>query len=279
MGKKFPVLRILVLNNCEDDMTIPMLMMQPSVWMQKTFFEIAEGLRGRKIGEEGPCEGGKCEIAVRVTAAAHAALQFLYASLMIVPICFVTAVTILFQPLSTGFFTEHGKVLERLALGVAAAVGSLLIPGCASIATAVVPRQLSDLRSPAVVFPIASHAYLFSFVHPTLEEKCVATLSSDYDFYNLSSLLSPGISLSTMLRRIFPLLEEQLYRWRVHLPPSILDQVNDGFLEVVAYDRVFDNFSDEFNLICVVAISRAAGDAVGGGISDEWLRDLRAALT
>ena len=106
-------------------MTIATEMIYPSIWMQKTFFQIAEGERGAKIGEELSGGSSNCDLLIRVTAAVHAVFQLMYATIAVLPVCVVTATAVAFNSYTTGFWTKDGTALERVAVAVAAAVAGL----------------------------------------------------------------------------------------------------------------------------------------------------------
>jgi hypothetical protein len=245
-------------------MTIPSLMIYPSVWMQKSFFQIAEQQREVKIGEHGAKEGFASQVSIRVMAAFHGALQCVYATLAIIPVWIATTITIILTPNSTGFVHRDGTVLERMAIALRAAFLSVYAPVVASAAALWDIRQLSSVRSCAVSYPILKHGELLALTLPLL-----ADLSHYY--YTLQAIqdwaegpdvwykrwakeafldIAGSIPIHALLKEI----DRVAFRWRIAFPKVVLNQERHS---ISHYDQAFDITSVSF--LEAVAKSVACG--------------------
>lgn len=240
-------------------MTIPTLMIYPSVWMQKMFFSIAETERGAKIGEPERWTSGVSHLSIRVVAVAHAALQLLFALISVAPVCLATAVVICLQSASTGFYSENGGMLERLACGVGAAVASLFCPVVASISTAFAVQQLSDTRSFSVCLPIFGHGHLFSFTFPEISDMpesqlLTRSVQQVCDEYLQMGSVSERVDTAPFLQICLSLVEQAAFRWRIFMPEVMLEQMKG---DILSYDKPFNLSSEEFISALTHSITRA----------------------
>jgi hypothetical protein len=245
-------------------MTLSTLMISPSIWMQKTFFNMTEkeDLFGR---DRDDCGG---TITIRVAAVAHAALQLAYAVVVVVPLCLVTAVTICFHTSSTGFCTQYGGVLERLALGVVAAAASVFVPVAASIGAAMYVQQLKDPESFAVSMPILFHGLLLSFTLPEITKmpESESFISATQGIGRSLSVFFGSDKIAEDLQEAISRVSQKAYRWRFYMPVCILDEVRG---DISCYDRAFNHNSREYT----TAFLNAVGKALQGAASEDVAED------
>ena len=251
-------------------MTFPRLLVAPSIWMQKTFFQLAEAERGVKIGEENEKEGLRTKITLRVMAVAHAVLQTAYALISVVPLCIATIGTILFTKAETGFLTQGGGRLERLALGVAAAVASVFAPVVSSIGILIDIQKLDDQLSLPIYLPPLAHGYLLSFTLPSLDliqnkyfEQKARTefgelIEDDRTFREKMSRFVDQSEIAkcadptSRIRLALSVSDKECFNWRKILPFAFRAGIaNEG---IAAYDTVLDPSSELFSSSLTAAL-------------------------
>ncbi len=237
-------------------MTIPSLMIYPSIWMQKTFFQYAEVERGARIGHVPAKHREEFTTSIRVAAVAHAIFQIVYADFILFSLIVASVLTAVVTPLSTGFFTQEGRLLERIAISFGAAIASLTIPIVLSLYTAVNPDELSNAHSISVQFPIYGHAALLACTLPTLSdlpEQLTSRVSvalsgqvpsGDSFFSELASAAIHWLAGSDLSREFLNQVEQRYYAWRTLLPVAIFNQMEG---DLSNYDRAFDITSAEFS--------------------------------
>ncbi len=248
-------------------MTIPSLMIYPSIWMQKTFFEYAEDEKGARLGLPPTGHRDEFDTSIRVAAVAHAIFQFAYANIMLLPLIIVSVLTAVVTPLSTGFFTQEGGLLERIAISFAAATASLTIPILSSLYTAFNPDELNDTSSFSVTAPIIGHASLLACTLPALPD-LVEQLSDRFPaalqplfgrerslLFDLASTAARWLAGSDLARESMNQVEQRCYAWRTFLPGAIFELVEKNLSN---YDRAFDITSAEFSATVLTALTECA---------------------
>lgn len=245
-------------------MTIPVMMIYPSVLLQKTFFQFAEAERKAKIGEDFTRATVSAHLSIRVAALAHAALQLLYATVAVIPVTVATIVTVILTPCPTGFFNRSGTVLERVVLAVAAALFSLCAPIAGSFAAMVDIRLLSQVRSCAVSLPIMAQGLLLAFTLPSLADlskhyACLQSMQNKfgqtttwYQRWQRAGLLY--IADTAPIRSLLQATDQAAFRWRLAFPKALLSQASES---ISNYDRLFDITEVPFVDALRMAASRA----------------------
>ena len=252
-------------------MTIPSLMIYPSIWMQKTFFHYAEDERGARLGHPTARHRDDSDISIRVAAVAHAIFQFAYSNIILVPLIITSVLTAVVTPLSTGFFTREGSVLERIAISFVVAIASLTIPTVSSLYTAVNPDELSDADSFSIQLPIYAHAALLACTLPALpdlveqlSDRFPAALrplfgSGDSFLAGIAAASVHWVSGTTIGRGLLERFEYSYYNWRILLPEAIFDQMKENLSN---YDRAFNMRSEELSAAVIAAFSKCPALAI-----------------
>jgi hypothetical protein len=239
-------------------------MIYPSIWMQKTFFQIAEGERRAKIGDYSEHENGWSEVSIRVVAIAHAALQFLYAALAVVPASIITAVHVLLTPSPNGFLTRNGTLFERMFVAVGAVFAGLCAPVLASFVTVCNTHVLREVQSCAVKLPVLCHGFVFSFSLPS-----ITNLPRELPWLErLQNLLSPPVLFtkcrenglyyradSDDITTFLQAADQGVFRWRLALPEALRFHMEN---HISHYDQAFDMSRQDLGQALVDALHTAA---------------------
>jgi hypothetical protein len=249
-------------------MVLPSLLLYPSVWMQKTYFQFVEDERGARLATPPSRSLETYEISIRVMAVAHGILQCAFAVVMTIPLLAAITFTIASRPSSTGILEQDESLFKRIQIAALATIFSLYAPVGSSLATVFDVEELSTARSTSVATPILGHACFFAICLPSLR-----TMSQDIreslqqqtqreegwfqwfaDLIGWSSDSAPPTSV--------PSLDNQaLFRWRLALPTAIFGQVQHKLSD---YDQALDTASPEFVRALRTAVTVVYEAAEGG---------------
>jgi hypothetical protein len=237
-------------------MTLSTLMIQPSVWMQKSFFQSVEKHRQAYIGKEPQKDDLSTRLQIRVGAIAHAVFQFAFAAVAILPVFSFSVITVMVFPGSTGIWHRDGSVLERIWLAVAASFSSLLVPCIASIRTAIDLKSLEDIRSFSISKPIYFHSLLLSATLPPLDENdfFCAQLREGREGELARQVGEVRHRNTATIETIARQIEFGGYRWRQIFPNAVLDIIPDN---ITQYPEVFDTSSSLFDAALGTALMKA----------------------
>lgn len=214
-------------------MSIPNLMVCPTVWMEKTFFQIAENIRGEKIGNDPNSMTMRANLSLRVIALAHAVLQLAYAVFAVLPTCLAAAITVLTHPSITGFWSRERSVLAQVALAMIAAVGTVFMPVASSVQIACNLNELGKDGGGSIAASILAPSFLFSLTLPPLADlmsSCLA-VSSQID----GKLTYPRDALEET--------DKDAYRWRLLLSFILMEEKKD---DLPHFDELLTTSSSEF---------------------------------
>lgn len=127
-------------------MTTISRILEPSVYMQKSFFHRVEKLRGKPIGEDN-FGRDRYAIRIRIYALAHALFQACYATVALLPLAAVSAYITISRPKIRISNHPNDSLVKKVWLMVRQSYHSLSQPTISSLGIAIDTRHLSTIHS------------------------------------------------------------------------------------------------------------------------------------